>query len=323
MSFTAEVKNELSHIEPKTHEERVAELSGLIRVCGHFARSGQEPYSIRCVTETSAVARTLFTYIPKTFDLKAQWTPRKSHWHHSNNYLIEIPWQPALDPALKAMGIVSKEGELSWSIPQKLIRTHATQAAFIRGVFLGAGYIAHPSDDFHLEVSVARQVFAEDLIVLLHQMNIRMRINERRGNYVIYSKNYAEIVRLLHAMGATLPAKGMQNARRMNSVKNNVNRMVNAEIANAKRVSEAAARQLAVVAYITRHSLLEELTPELQQFCELRSHHPEFSLTELGRLSRPALSKATMHRRFMRLLALAQKHGYNEAVCTKKEFVWQ
>ena len=58
MSFTAQVKDELSRIEPPRMAE-LAQLSALVRVCGTMSFHGSGRYSIRIATETGAVARTV------------------------------------------------------------------------------------------------------------------------------------------------------------------------------------------------------------------------------------------------------------------------
>jgi DNA-binding transcriptional regulator WhiA len=58
MSFTAQVKDELSRVEPPNRMAELAQLSALVRVCGTMSFHGSGRYSIRIATETGAVART-------------------------------------------------------------------------------------------------------------------------------------------------------------------------------------------------------------------------------------------------------------------------
>ena len=52
MSFTAEVKDELSRVEGSCPECDVAELAALVRVCGALSFRGSGNYAIRVSTET-------------------------------------------------------------------------------------------------------------------------------------------------------------------------------------------------------------------------------------------------------------------------------
>ena len=56
MSFTAQVKDELSRVEASSREVELAELSALVRVCGTLSFHGSGRYTIRVSTETGAVA---------------------------------------------------------------------------------------------------------------------------------------------------------------------------------------------------------------------------------------------------------------------------
>ena len=91
MSFTAEVKDELSRVEGACELCEVAELSALVRVCGTLTFHGSGRYSIRIATETGAVARTVIKLTHKIFNLETTLTVRRSVLHKTRNYLIEIP----------------------------------------------------------------------------------------------------------------------------------------------------------------------------------------------------------------------------------------
>ena len=93
MSFTAEVKDELSRQEGTCDMCPFAELAALIRVSGSLSFSGQGRYAIRISTETGAVARTVVKYTHKLLDLDTSLTVRHSVLHKTRNYLIEIPDQ--------------------------------------------------------------------------------------------------------------------------------------------------------------------------------------------------------------------------------------
>ena len=59
MSFTAEVKDELSRIEPKRACCLKAELAALVRIEGTLHITGPDRYRLEVATETAPVARTV------------------------------------------------------------------------------------------------------------------------------------------------------------------------------------------------------------------------------------------------------------------------
>jgi DNA-binding protein WhiA len=96
----------------------------------------------------------------------------------------------------------------------------------------------------------------------------------------------------------------VDNVRQLKSVKNAVNRRVNAEVANERRSSRSGADQTHVVRRVDEELGFQTLPPALREFCELRLKNPELSLADLGRLCDPPASKSAMYHRVLRLQQL-------------------
>lgn len=307
MSFTAEVKDELSRVEGHCESCDIAELAALVRVCGALSFHGSGAYSIRVSTETGAVARTVIHLAHKVFDLDTSLTVRRSNLHKTRNYLIEIPEQKGLEQALIKMGVLVLGRGLSSGIAARVVARPCCRAAYLRGAFMAGGFIADPRGDFHLEIAVTGDEFADDLIELLDDENITARVNRRRGSYAIYLKSFDDIVRFLTVIGARRTAHAVDNVRVMKSVKNDVNRRVNAELANQARSTGAAADQLALIDAVEREVGLDNLPPALAAFCEARRAHPDLSLRDLGATMRPPMSKSALYHRVLRLEQLLKQ----------------
>lgn len=63
MSFSSEVKDELSRQVPTARHCRLAELAAIIGMCGDVCISAAERFRIRIHTENAAVARKCFTLL--------------------------------------------------------------------------------------------------------------------------------------------------------------------------------------------------------------------------------------------------------------------
>ena len=301
MSFTAEVKDELSRVEPPTTVAELAQLSALIRVCGTLSFRGSGRYSIRIATETGAVARTIIKLTHKLFDLDTALTVRRSVLHKTRNYLIEMPEQDELADDLVRLGILVPGRGLATGVPTPLLGTRPAREAFVRGAFMAGGFIADPRGDFHLEIAVTGEDFARGLVALIGSFGISARLNRRRGAFAIYLKSFDDVIALLHAMGARRMARVVEVARAKKSVKNDVNRRVNAEMANQARSTGAAAAQLDLIARAEREVGLSALPPALREFCRARRAYPELSLAALGEELEPPASKSAMYHRVLRL----------------------
>ncbi|WP_293814228.1 DNA-binding protein WhiA [uncultured Parolsenella sp.] len=306
MSFTAEVKDELARVGGSCPECDVAELAALVRVCGALSFHGSGAYSIRVSTETGAVARTVIRLAHEVFDLDTSLTVRRSNLHRSRNYLIEIPEQEGLEQALIRMGVLILGRGLSSGIAARVVARPCCRAAYLRGAFMAGGFIADPRGDFHLEIAVTGDEFADDLLELLDDEGITARVNRRRGSYAIYLKSFDDIAALLGVVGAERTARAVKNIRVMKSVKNDVNRRVNAELANQARSTGASADQLALIDRVEREIGFDALPPALLQFCVARREHPELSLRDLGAQMMPPLSKSALYHRVLRLEKLLE-----------------
>ena len=306
MSFTAEVKDELARVSGSCPECDVAELAALVRVCGALSFHGSGAYSIRVSTETGAVARTVIRLAHEVFDLDTSLTVRRSNLHRSRNYLIEIPEQKGLEQALIRMGVLILGRGLSSGIAARVVARPCCRAAYLRGAFMAGGFIADPRGDFHLEIAVTGDEFADDLLELLDDEGITARVNRRRGSFAIYLKSFDDIAALLGVVGAERTAHAVKNIRVMKSVKNDVNRRVNAELANQARSTGASADQLALIDRVEREIGFDALPPALMQFCVARREHPELSLRDLGAQMMPPLSKSALYHRVLRLEKLLE-----------------
>lgn len=307
MSFTAEVKDELSRVEDGELDCALAELSALMRVCGTLSFHGTGRYSIRIATETGSVARTAMRLVHHYLDLQTSLTVRRSVQRKTRNYLIEIPEQEQLGDDLASLGILVPGRGLATGVPEQLLRRPESVAAFVRGAFMAGGFVADPRKDFHLEIAVTGEDFAQGLVDLTGRMGVKARLNHRRGSYAVYLKSFEDVRALLGGMGAALSSQAVERVRRLKSVKNDVNRRVNAELANERRSSRSGADQLYLVALVDRKVGIRTLPPALREFCELRARNPEMSLAALGRLCDPPASKSAMYHRVLRLQQLVGK----------------
>lgn len=307
MSFTSDVKDELARVEGVCSRCDIAELAAMIRVCGTLSFRGNGAYAIRVSTETGAVARTVIKLAHSVFDLETSLTVRRSNLHKSRNYLIEIPEQPKLERALITMGILVPGRGLVSGVPVRTVIKPCCRAAYLRGAFMAGGFIADPRGDFHLEMAVMGEDFARDLVEMTATEGVTARLNRRRGAFAVYLKSFDDIIHLMKVLGANRTAQAIENGRRLKSVKNDVNRLVNAEMANQARSTDAAQDQLELINRVEEQIGLENLQPALRAFCTARRAHPELSLRDLGNTMNPPLSKSAMYHRLLRLQDLVKE----------------
>ena len=123
---------------------------------------------------------------------------------------------------------------------------------------------------------------------------------QRRSNYIVYMKSGSSISEFLALVGAHHCALAMENVRVIKSVRNDVNRRVNAELANQQKASDASVEQIMAIRRVVDKVGMENLPPALQEFIRLRVAHPDATLRELGHAD-PPLSKSAVYHRVRRI----------------------
>ena len=306
MSFTADVKEELCRVQPVCSHCDKALLSALVRIEGTLLLAGAGRCSIEIATDSPSVARLVVRLAHSLYNLDTTYTIRRSVLHKTPNYLIQVPNQNGLVPALADMGIMDSHGLVA-GIDSRLVEKRCCQAAYLRGVFLGSGFVANPRGDFHFEMTVESKEFADDVVEILASRGVAARSMQRRSNYIVYMKSGNAISEFLALAGAHQGALAMENERVVKSVRNDVNRQVNAEMANQQKTTDAAIEQLLDIRTVVGAYGMANLPPALQDFVRLRVANPEATLRELGELAQPPLSKSAVYHRVRRLEQLASQ----------------
>ena len=177
----------------------------------------------------------------------------------------------------------------------------------MRGAFLGSGFVSNPRGDFHFEITVETEAMAQGLVELMARKGISARIMPRRSSYMVYLKSGAAIMEFLAYAGAHQAALEMENQRVIKSVRNDVNRTINAEVANQAKATGAAFDQMLAIKTVLEQRRIETLPPALQEFIKLRVANPNASLKELGQMADPPLSKSAVYHRVRRIEQLARE----------------
>ncbi len=308
MSFTAQVKHELATC-PLTEKEADAELAAIVRICGTLSLSGRQQFRLEVATSTGSVARKAYQLLRECYNLRCELTVRRSILHKTHNYLITVPEQPVLPEALVLMGVLNDDLGLAREIEGNIVKTDACASSYLRGAFMAGGSLSEPHADAHFELVAQRLPLAQGLAALMGRLGVPASVSRRRSDFVIYLKSARDIIAFLRLVGAPEAAASFERARAVKSLRNDTNRLVNAELANQKKVSDAAAAQIQLIHAIDEQVGLAALPEALHDFCRLRLAHPELSLRELGEAAEPPLSKSAIGHRARRLEEYAVQLG--------------
>lgn len=306
MSFNSDVKDELARVPATCSHCDRALLAALIRIEGTLFLSGQGRYRMEVATDAPTVARLTWRLLHETYGLRTELTTRRSVLHKTPNYLIDVPSQKGLAEALHDMGVLSDSG-LELGVADSLIAKQCCAAAYLRGAFLGSGFVSDPRGDFHFEITVESREMADDIASIMLEKNIRARVMQRRSSYLVYIKSGESILEFLAFVGAHQSALVMENARVVKSVRNDVNRQTNAEMANQMKAASASVDQIYAMRTVLEAYGPEKLPPALREIIQLRATYPDATLKELGEHADPPLSKSAVNHRIRRIEQMARE----------------
>lgn len=306
-SYSAQVKDELAHILPTQPCCQRMELAALLRACGRIALGGAGRVSVTCTTDHAPVARKIFRLIKAAFHLQTEvLVTRRTRLRKNLAYLVRIPQQPGLMEMLKATGIMDGDGNLvDWGKLPELHQDHCRRS-YLRGTFLGTGWVSSPERQHHLELTTTEMEAADALGQMLFSSGIHVRASYRKEYMVLYVKEADHVVRFLGLVGAHQSLLHYEDVRAMKDLRNTVNRRVNAETANLAKTADAAARQAEALERLRSRGGVERLSPLLRELAVLRLEHPEASLVELGQMCTPPASKSAVNHRMRQLMVLTE-----------------
>ena len=289
MSFSSEIKQELSWQLPSARHCRLAEISAILSFCSHVEAGTEETGNVRMHTENLAVARKYFTLLKKTFNINMNVSVRQNRKPHGNRS-FEIT-------ALTDMTAVR----------HVLIQNPCCRRAYIRGAFLASGSVSDPEKGYHFEIVCADSARAEQLSAMLESFGIEAKITLRKHSYILYVKEGSQIADILNVMEAHVGLMKFENIRILKEMRNSVNRQVNCETANLNKTVSAAVKQIEDIQYIQSTIGFEKLPENLAEIARLRLEQPGMSLKELGQMLTPPVGKSGVNHRLRKLSFIAEE----------------
>lgn len=309
-SFTDRVRQELARLDLRGDAVGRAELAALLRFAGslHLVGIGGGVARLRMEVETTsgAVARRTFALLQATHEVRAELRVRAPGGvRRRSTYGVLVGEDVAAQVALD-VGLVDADGRPRRSAPADLVLGDLG-SAYVRGAFVAAGSVSAPGRPAHLEIAVRNPEAAEQLRDLVQdRAGGRGTVSETDTGHRVVLKSGAAIGELLAAIGATSAFLAWEEQRLRRQLRNDAQRLANADAANVRRAIDAAAGQIAAVERAIDRLGWEALDDDLRQVALARLANPSASLSELGELCDPPVGKSAVHRRLRRLEELAE-----------------
>lgn len=310
MSFSGEVKDELSRQMAQARHCQIAETAAIISLCGRILISSEDKYCIKIHTENIAVARKYFTLLKRTFQVDAEISIKQNvYLKKSRTYTVTVGNHEDAMRVLQATRLIDEHQEIGENLSvvgNLVVQQACCKRAFIRGAFLATGSITDPEKSYHFEIVCATMPKAEQLRDIIAVFSIEAKIIQRKKYFVVYIKEGSQIVDILNVMEAHVALMNLENVRILKEMRNSVNRKVNCETANINKTVSAAVKQLEDIKYIEDTIGFGRLAEGLEEIALKRMEQPEATLKELGAMLNPPVGKSGVNHRLRKLSLIAE-----------------
>ena len=309
MSFSADVKDEVSRAIRTARHCRIAELAAIFSMCGSVMISANDNYAIKITTENVLVARKFYKLVKMVFEVNAEITIKPGKKLNKGNiYTIIIRKNDSAVKILKAFRILDENMNIQGNVVTGNLLTQQAccKRAFIRGAFMASGSISDPARFYHFEIVCDCEEKAVQLRDMINSFDLNAKVVMRKKNYVVYIKEGTQIVEALNIIEAHVSMMDLENVRILHEVRNTVNRRVNCETANLKKTVTTARKQIKDIEYIRDTIGLSSLKEGLEEVARARLENPDMPLKDLGLLLSEPVGKSGVNHRLKKISEIAE-----------------
>ena len=287
MSFANEVKKELLSLEDVATCCKKAMVLGILQGgCNIVFYNG----GIKLVIKSHLIAAIQKTMTILKNDYKIEATIKYGNDDNINRiryYYLEIVGD--VESIIDDYAL-SPFSELS--IKHKLIKNECCKNAFVRGMYSIKGSINDPRKNcYHFEITCKTHELALLLKDIFVSNQIEAKIRERKTGYVVYIKKSEDISSSLALLGASSGVFYFEDSRIVRDISNMANRMANCDIANVKKSTDTAQKQLRAIEYIKKTGYFYKMSLRLQTIATMREDYPDATLEELSEFSDKVFGK--------------------------------
>ena len=228
MSFSSDVKEELSKIVVKDESQRLAELTGfLISNCVVSREDGE--FILKMCTENELAIRRAYTIFKTQYGIIGKSNVEKPKVSGATPlYHLKITNKSDLKSFFQKSNInINENLQIVLSNPDSILKDEEDERAFLRGAFLGSGSISNPDTRYHLEICANNHENALFIEEIIESFDMQVKMTKRKKDFVIYIKGAESISTFLACIGANQGTLKFEETRVVKEVRNNVNRVSN------------------------------------------------------------------------------------------------
>ena len=181
-----------------------------------------------------------------------------------------------------------------------IMKCPSCRASFLCGLLCSCVSINDPRTNYYLSMRIDLD-YKECVERALSECGLEasFRIMGRKG--VFYMRASSRIEDFLALCGMQRLLFDFINQKIENEYRNNTNRAINIEVNNIKKTLASAKKHITAIEWMRENGRLGGLDPELYEAAMLRLENPECSLSALGAMMSPSVSKSGVLRRLNRI----------------------
>ena len=239
MALTAEVKDELTHVEVGKTSVRAAELATILRFSGglHLI-SGR--IAVESELDTPQLARRVRRDLSELYGVRSEMTVLSaSGVRRTNHYLVRVV--DGGETLARQTGLLDARRRPIRGLPNRLTTGAPDEIEAVwRGAFLAHGSLTDPGRSAALEVTCPGNETAMALVGAAGRLQVPAKAREVRGVHRVVIRDGEAISDMLGHMGAKRSVQNWEDLRQRREVRANTNRLVNFDDANLRRSAQAA-----------------------------------------------------------------------------------
>ena len=297
MSFTSNIKNEISSIE-YGESEKMAELSAILNIGVKIYEDKFEIY-----TENISVARRIYLLIKEIYHVEIDMDTGYNSLR--GNKLVLLSVHDKIDLILSDL-CIQKNDERIYVPDNYLVDEEHDKQAYLRGVFMMCGSINDPKTSrYHLEFVISNEDTANYVNNLLNEFYFNSKVIKRDKNYMVYIKESEKISDFIKLLNARTSLFYYEDIRIYRDHKNMTNRLNNCEQANVDKMIQASSEQLELIRKLRETRDFDLLEQGIKDICIYKEKYPESSMAELAEIistetERP-ITKSGINHRFRKI----------------------
>lgn len=285
MSYSSNVKQEITQKIPVTNLECLAEISSIFENKANLVKEG-----IEIKMENSILAKRLYSLIKDTSSLQfgIKYSITKKFTEH-RIYVITLYKQKGLKEFLESFKFSFLD----------IIQNDEIFKGYLRGFFLSCGYIKDPKKEYSLDFFVDNKELADKIYNILLSKKKKIFKTIKKNKILVYLRNSEDIMDILVSMNALKYFFEYEEITIIKNLKNKTIREMNWEVANETKTLNTGNYQIKMIKYIDEKLGLNTLTDVLKEAAMLRLNNPEDSLQSLADMIN--ISKSGIRNRFRRI----------------------